>query len=243
MLGDPPIIADFNIPGLGITLKDYRTRPTEDHRAAIEKAAAEAKEFVAQDSVQTFVLCSEDERTEPFRRQAFRDAKAAGLVSNFQELDALGLGVVDDYACDARYPDQNLLIYHDDVLIGSFVLLKLRFRSSASGKLRARATPWPALNAIPGRSTPAGVIWAQLMNYLLDTDLTLVDSSDVLDIVEWIFPVDRPELDMFTHSNTPGHRLAGLKAAATQGRDLTVHPGSGIHRHIRRRGEVWTPEE
>lgn len=242
MLQEFPIIADFTITSLSVTLRDYRTVPAEDHKLAIEQAGAQAQRFADDSGFGAPVLCSKDERIEQFRRQAFLDAKDAGLVTNFQEFDALGLGLMDDYVKDPRYQDQSLLIYDGPTLIGSFMMLKLRFNPPVGGKVRACATPWLGLEDIPGRGIPAGVLWAMFMNYIHDTDLLFTTGLDVLDIVEWIFPVDRPELDLFKFSDSPGHKMAGIRPLITTGRDTVIHPGSGITKHIRRSGEVWTPE-
>ncbi len=234
-----PLIADFTIPTLGVTLRDYRTMPGEDHRRAVEIAEVAVRQLITDD----VVLCSEDDRIEKFRRQAFLDAKAAGLVTNFQELDALGLGLMDDVVSDPRYPDQSLLIYDGPTLVGSFMMLRPRWNPPRGGKIRASTTPWLGLAEIPGRDISTGILWAMFMNHILDADLPLVESSDVLDIQEWIFPIDRPEVDWFTHSDSPGHSMAGIRAAAIAGRDTAQHPGSGIYQYIRRSREVWTTEE
>ena len=239
MAQELPIIADFNIPSLDVMLRDYRTMPGEDHRRAVEMAEVAVRQLITDD----VVLCSEDGRIEKFRRQAFLDAKAAGLVTNYQGLDALGLGLMDDAVSDPRYPDQSLLIYDGPTLAGSFMMLKLRWNPPSGGKIRARTTPWLGLAEIPGRNISTGILWAMFMNHILDTDLPLVASSDVLDIQEWIFPVDRPEVDWFTHSDSPEHSMAGIRAAAIAGRDTVQQPGSGIFKRIRRSGEVWAPEE
>lgn len=241
-MAELPIIEDFEITSLSVTLRDYRTASTAEHNAAIEQAETQGQQFADDSGFTAPVICSTDGRIEAHRRDAFLDAKDQGLATNFQELDALGLGLMDDYVGDSRFPDQDLLVYDGPTLVGSFMMLKLRFNSPAAGKIRARATPWLGLEEIPGRGIPAGVLWARFMNYVLDTDLALRGTTDVLDVVEWVFPVDRTELDLFAFTDAPGHSMNGIKPLAVGGRDVVVHPGSGIFQHIRRGGEVWTPD-
>jgi hypothetical protein len=241
-----PIIAGFRIDELGLDFVDYRAAPAEDHQLAVGIAGEQAKRLAEDDQLQTFVPCEDDPRIEQFRHDAFIREEAAGRVQSFQDLDRLGLGQMDDYVPDPRYPDQSLLAYDDGQLVGSAMLLKMQWQGGQGGqprKIRASTTPWIAIVDRPGMEM--GELWGAVMNFLLDTSLPFDDdlpgNPGTLDIIEWFFPVSRPELDLFTHSDNPGHRMRNLRQLATTGRDVVIDPGTGIAKQIRRRGEVWPP--
>jgi len=185
---DLPVVEDFSVPSLGLTLRDQRnvSRDTQIVASGIYQEVLEG--LIAEYASRSLEFCGngQSEHEDALFKEAQQDdpdlkyddfilAAGDAIVRDRSELDPR-LGILSFVALERLNGEE---------IFGIFTLYNIRVESETPSLITINCMPVPGIKQVRNRTLES--MWTDIMRSMLQFDMSTEDGREI-DVIEWRFP-------------------------------------------------------